>query len=82
MIVGSWALSLAVAGAIVSQKRYQTVAQKVDDPSHFMSGKLMGSLLQIVQARMWAQGLTVGVVIGAGALTHTQRAEAAKHVGF
>lgn len=30
-------------------------------------------LLQIVQARMWAQGLTIGVLIVAGALTQTRR---------
>jgi len=29
---------------------------------------------------MWAQGLTVGILIGAGALTHNKRAEAAKHL--
>ncbi|EKM59189.1 uncharacterized protein PHACADRAFT_249462 [Phanerochaete carnosa HHB-10118-sp] len=28
---------------------------------------------KIVQARMWAQGLTIGVIIGAGVLTHGQR---------
>ena len=28
---------------------------------------------QIVQARMWAQGLTIGVVLAAGALTHAHR---------
>jgi len=60
LILGSWALSMAVAGAIISKDRYQTVPQKV------------------VQARMWAQGLTIGVLIAAGALTHTKRAEAAK----
>ena len=31
---------------------------------------------QIVQARMWAQGLTVGVLIAAGELTHAQRQKA------
>ncbi|KAI0315977.1 hypothetical protein OF83DRAFT_1129385 [Amylostereum chailletii] len=34
---------------------------------------------KIVQARMWAQGLTIGILIGAGILTHSQREEAAKH---
>lgn len=29
---------------------------------------------------MWAQGLTIGVMIGAGVLTHSQRIEAAQHV--
>lgn len=31
---------------------------------------------QIVQARMWAQGLTIGIIIAAGVLTHSQRAKA------
>lgn len=31
---------------------------------------------------MWAQGLTIGLLIVAGALTHSKRAEAMKHVSF
>ncbi|CCL99409.1 uncharacterized protein FIBRA_01427 [Fibroporia radiculosa] len=61
IILGSWAASMAVAGAIVMRNRHQTASQK------------------IVQARMWAQGLTIGVLIGAGILTHSQRQEAAEH---
>lgn len=34
---------------------------------------------KIVQARMWAQGLTIGILIATGIATHSQRAEAAKH---
>ncbi len=55
VILGSWAASMAVAGAIVMTNKYQTLPQKV------------------VQARMWAQGLTIGVLIGAGVMTHSQR---------
>jgi len=33
---------------------------------------------KIVQARMWAQGLTIGLIIAAGALTHTKRAKMAE----
>ena len=29
--------------------------------------------LQVVQARVWAQGLTIGIIIAAGILTHAQR---------
>lgn len=58
IIFGSWALSMAVAGAIVARDKYQSVPQKV------------------VQARVWAQGLTVGVLLVAGALTHSQRQQA------
>ncbi|THV08190.1 hypothetical protein K435DRAFT_740117 [Dendrothele bispora CBS 962.96] len=32
---------------------------------------------KVVQARMWAQGLTIGILIVAGALKHSQRQEAA-----
>ncbi|KAF9478396.1 hypothetical protein BDN70DRAFT_913668 [Pholiota conissans] len=60
IIMGAWAGSLAVAGAIISRSKYQTYPQK------------------IVQARMWAQGLTVGLLIAAGALTHARRLENAK----
>jgi hypothetical protein len=35
---------------------------------------------KVVQVRMWAQGLTIGVLIAAGALTHTKRSEAARLV--
>lgn len=55
IILGSWALSMAVAGSIISRDRHQTLPQK------------------IVQVRMWAQGLTIGVLIGAGILTQSQR---------
>ena len=38
------------------------------------------STYQIVQARMWAQGLTIGLLIAAGALTQTRRAAMAAEV--
>ncbi|KAJ7637220.1 hypothetical protein B0H17DRAFT_1107242 [Mycena rosella] len=50
IIVGGWALSLALAGGIISRNQYQTTAQKV------------------VQARMWAQGLTIGIILTAAGL--------------
>lgn len=62
LIMGGWAGSLGLAGAIISRQKYQTFPQK------------------IVQARMWAQGLTIGLLIVAGALTHASRQEFAKHV--
>ena len=31
---------------------------------------------QVVQARVWAQGLTIGIIIAAGIMTHQQRAKA------
>jgi len=36
---------------------------------------------QIVQARMWAQGLTIGLLIVAGALTQSRRIEEARSGG-
>jgi hypothetical protein len=36
--------------------------------------------IKIVQARMWAQGLTIGLLIAAGALTGSKREELAKAV--
>jgi len=35
---------------------------------------------KIVQVRMWAQGLTIGIVLAAGILTHRNQAEAASKV--
>lgn len=61
VILGSWAVSMGIAGAIVMANKHQTIPQKV------------------VQARMWAQGLTVGVLIGAGILTHSQRQQSFEH---
>ncbi|KAI0080881.1 hypothetical protein K474DRAFT_1704419 [Panus rudis PR-1116 ss-1] len=63
VILGSWAASMAIAGAIVWRNKYQTGPQK------------------IVQARMWAQGLTIGVLIAAGILTHSQQEQIAAHRG-
>ncbi|PCH41531.1 hypothetical protein WOLCODRAFT_24814 [Wolfiporia cocos MD-104 SS10] len=61
VILGSWATSMAIAGALVMRNKHQTMSQKV------------------VQARMWAQGLTIGVIIAAGIATHSQRKEAQEH---
>ncbi|KAF7332565.1 HIG1 domain-containing protein [Mycena kentingensis (nom. inval.)] len=59
IIVGSWALSLGLAGGIISRNKYQTTAQK------------------IVQARMWAQGLTIGIILtAAGLKTNLNKGEA------
>jgi len=64
IILGGWAGSLALAGAIIARNKYQTYPQK------------------IVQARMWAQGLTIGLLIVAGALTHDKKAQHAKENGL
>ncbi|KAI0068677.1 hypothetical protein BV25DRAFT_1844273 [Artomyces pyxidatus] len=44
-----------------------------------MRDKHQSTSQKVVQARMWAQGLTIGVLVTAGILTHSQREEAAKH---
>ncbi|KAG6856786.1 hypothetical protein H0H87_000754 [Tephrocybe sp. NHM501043] len=41
--------------------------------------KIQTTAQKVVQARMWAQGLTIGLLIVAGALTQSRRAAAAKH---
>ena len=38
---------------------------------------MLMDVTQVVQARVWAQGLTIGIIIAAGILTHSQRARAA-----
>ncbi|KAL7282302.1 hypothetical protein PYCCODRAFT_1438735 [Trametes coccinea BRFM310] len=40
-----------------------------------MRNRYQSTPQKIVQARMWAQGLTIGVLIAAGVLTQTQRAQ-------
>ena len=41
-----------------------------------MNLRYQSSAQKIVQARMWAQGLTIGVMIAAGVATHAQRTKA------
>jgi len=36
---------------------------------------------KVVQARMWAQGLTIGIIIAAGALTHSRHVRETDDVG-
>ncbi len=59
---------MIVAGAIVARNPYLTFPQKVSRRLDMLSrtSLINYSHLQLVQARMWAQGLTVGVLIGSG----------------
>ncbi|KAI0677095.1 hypothetical protein C8Q78DRAFT_987559 [Trametes maxima] len=41
--------------------------------SYIMRDPYQSAPQKIVQARMWAQGLTIGIIIAAGVLTHSQR---------
>ncbi|KAG2748425.1 hypothetical protein P692DRAFT_20833685 [Suillus brevipes Sb2] len=45
--------------------------------SKVMRDPLISMPNKIVQVRLWAQGLTIGVIIATAALTHSQRARAA-----
>lgn len=79
LIFGGWAGSLAVAGLAISRNKYQTYPQKVCGFFRTTSQppRRLHTLPQIVQARMWAQGLTIGLLIVAGALSAQRRAAAA-----
>lgn len=44
-----------------------------------MRNKYQSTPQKVVQARMWAQGLTIGVLITAGILTQSQRAQSAQN---
>jgi hypothetical protein len=81
IILGSWVLSMAVAGGIISRDRFVTSLRRrffhVSDANMRRHQTLPQ---KIVQVRMWAQGLTIGVLIGAGILTHSQRQAALQHV--
>ncbi|KAI0824772.1 hypothetical protein BC628DRAFT_410619 [Trametes gibbosa] len=43
--------------------------------THIMRDPYQSVPQKLVQARMWAQGLTIGIIIAAGVLTHSQRAK-------
>ena len=53
------------------KKRYQSMSQKVWI-DHRKYGRLISKYWQIVQARMWSQGITIGVVIAAAAVTRSR----------
>jgi hypothetical protein len=78
IIFGGWAGSLAAAGLVISRNKYQTYPQKVYALFILPTSPCVDTtFLQIVQARMWAQGLTIGILIVAGALSAQRRAAVA-----
>lgn len=81
IIVGSWVLSMAVAGSIIAKDRFVARLHR-RLMSHDAHPNLRHQTMtqKVVQVRMWAQGLTIGVLIGAGILTHSQRQAALQHV--
>jgi hypothetical protein len=83
IIGGAWALSLAGSFGYIMRDPHQSFAQKVR--SVRLSVMFLSNSIgpQIVQARMWAQGLTIGIVIAAGAMAHSNRTKMSapnKHV--
>jgi hypothetical protein len=78
VILGTWATSMAVAGTIIMRDRYDH-SYSAFPASPNRIPRHQSNSQKIVQARMWAQGLTVGILIATGIVTHSQRTEAAKH---
>ncbi len=77
VILGSWATSMAVAGTIIMRDRYG-----YPFPSPHLDSLLsrhQSTSQKIVQARMWAQGLTIGILVAAGIVTHSERTDASRH---
>lgn len=88
VLAGGWALSMAVAGAIIARDKYVSSFQLsllyvcvccTHECVLHCVRRHQTATQKIVQVRMWAQGLTVGLLIGAGILTQSQRKEAAAH---
>ena len=73
--VGEWAArhqySIILGGWASSLAVAGTIIQR---------NKFQTTAQKVVQARMWAQGLTIGLLIVAGALTHTRKFEGENHV--
>ena len=81
IIVGSWVLSMAVAGGIISRDRsVAPLHRHLVSPDACFVPRHQTIPQKVVQVRMWAQGLTIGILIGAGILTHGQRQAALQNV--
>lgn len=72
IIIGGWAAGIAVAGGIISRDRSFSffIPCCANDLLRYMTFSQ-----KIVQTRMWAQGLTIGLLIGAAVLSHNIRAQ-------
>jgi hypothetical protein len=73
--MGSWATSLGVAAAIISRNKFVLFFRLwcLAGFAEFCILRYQTYPQKIVQARMWAQGLTIGLLIVAGALTQTRK---------
>jgi len=72
--IGDWAIRHQYSLILGSWAASMGVAAAI-----IMKDRHQTTSQKIVQARMWAQGLTIGVLIAAGILTHQARSEAAAH---
>ncbi|KAH9918178.1 uncharacterized protein BXZ73DRAFT_80645 [Epithele typhae] len=68
------------AGDFVKRHEYGVIvgswaAAMAGTLTYIMRDKIQTVPQKVVQARMWAQGLTIGIIIAAGVLTHSQRAK-------
>ncbi|KAF9782738.1 mitochondrion protein [Thelephora terrestris] len=72
--IGDWALKHQYSLILGSWAASMGVAAAI-----IMKDRNQSTSQKVVQARMWAQGLTIGVLIAAGILTHQVRAQAAAH---
>jgi hypothetical protein len=69
---------MAVAGTIIMRDRYGYAPYGLVIYSSIFF-RHQSTSQKVVQARMWAQGLTIGILIAAGVITHSHREDAAKH---
>ena len=80
VVLGGWLASMLGAGGIIWRNKYVlSICPSCDRRRScivLVSYRYQTAPQKIVQARMWAQGLTIGVVIAAGLLTHQQRKKA------
>ncbi|THH29143.1 hypothetical protein EUX98_g5063 [Antrodiella citrinella] len=71
LIGGGWAVSMVGAFSIIMRNPRRVACARVSVVKS--KADVFWYILQVVQARMWAQGLTIGVVLAAGILTHARR---------
>jgi TRAP-type C4-dicarboxylate transport system permease small subunit len=72
IIVGGWAVSLAAAGGIISRNKCVLTP---------MISRYPPTAQKVVQARMWAQGLTIAIILAAAGLkTNHNKGESASRV--
>ena len=92
VIVGSWAAAMTGAfsyimrdpcvhpsmnpGLVLTRRRTASRLFPRRSVLNIGLGIRLTDVVQVVQARMWAQGLTIGIIIAAGILTHSQRSKA------